>query len=730
MKKSFGIILCLIIICAFCISFAANFKDVPNNHWAFSVINKMSSDGILSGYPDGSFKPDKSITRAEFAKIIVASLNLKSRANIHFADATDDFWAKEYIDTVGGYMNYYYSDGGVYFHPYDEAVREDVTMAIVFALNLSDKSYNSSVLNRFSDKSNISKEREKYIAIAVSEGLVKGNANGTFNPKGKLTRAEVCQLMSNAITYLGPTLSQTVRPTNTPRITPTPRPTVVPTIQPTIYATITPTKFVVGDTTPLPTATVSATSVPTAAPTAVVITTVAPSSAPTPVRASGLPTPRPTYYKTIKIPTYNNKTYTGLTQKIPDGEGYILSGITSATNAGKYVATAVLKAGYAWEDGTRDKVDVQWQIVKAKSTISISNSETSLRANSHITIKYTYDGDGDISVKSSDTSKAIVSLDKSKNSFTITGINEGNVTITLSAAQGINYKAATAEMPLLITPGLMPIYNHTCVGTLKKSYSDSSIDVKIEEIDGFYVAKIWVKDPSKQVLKADQTDADWTKNSRNVPTLMKTITSAIVACNASGFNHSPYWTGEKKHGGDWNNAPTGNLVITNGIIRRRRTQYEKVSLLAIMPDGGFRFFKDAKYDDVINSGAVSTFNFGIGATIIDGEAIDNKTTARHPRAAFGQIDNNNYVIIVTNARRNDNSKRNYMTINQVTEMGQKLGCKILFNCDGGGSATLWFNGSTYHYCQQVYSKKYLWNSYVFGSRPVADALYFSSLEKQ
>lgn len=46
------------------------FNDVSPNHWAFSAIERMSEEGIINGYPDGDFKPDKNITRAELAVIL------------------------------------------------------------------------------------------------------------------------------------------------------------------------------------------------------------------------------------------------------------------------------------------------------------------------------------------------------------------------------------------------------------------------------------------------------------------------------------------------------------------------------------------------------------------------------------------------------------------------------------------------------------------------------------
>ncbi len=202
MKTRLSCIIALLVVFATGTCYAKFFNDVNNSHWAYSVISKMSDSGIVSGYPDGSFAPDKSISRVEFLKILAVSLDLDVPSSIKFKDVPDDHWARKYIDLAGRYLNYYLDRGDLLFKPDDKALREDVTMALVQALGLSNETYSTKTLDNFTDKSQISKAREKFIAIAVEKNLVKGNADGTFNPKGMLTRAQVCQLMANALEYM------------------------------------------------------------------------------------------------------------------------------------------------------------------------------------------------------------------------------------------------------------------------------------------------------------------------------------------------------------------------------------------------------------------------------------------------------------------------------------------------------------------------------------------------
>ena len=179
--------------------FAVNFSDLTSDCWAYEPIVEMANKGILNGYPDGTFLPNKSITRAEFAKILVLSLNLKDEENKNniFDDVDSTHWSYNYVRIASNYLSGYTNGSQIYFMPDEEAVREDMAVAIVMATNLQSKEYDLSTLDRFSDKDSISESFKKYVAIAVENNLMRGNADGTFNPKGKLTRAEVSQLMLN-----------------------------------------------------------------------------------------------------------------------------------------------------------------------------------------------------------------------------------------------------------------------------------------------------------------------------------------------------------------------------------------------------------------------------------------------------------------------------------------------------------------------------------------------------
>ena len=180
--------------------YAVNFSDLPEDHWAYNAISKMTEEGILSGYPDGTFAPGKTIIKAEFAKILVQTLKLEKINNdIKYEDVPEDFWAYEYIKIAEQYFVSLANENQNMFFPNQTLTREEVAAIIVRAMSLEEYKYNDETLNQIIDNNEISEELKKYVAIIYENNLMHGNANGTFNPKGSLTRAEVCQLMRNII---------------------------------------------------------------------------------------------------------------------------------------------------------------------------------------------------------------------------------------------------------------------------------------------------------------------------------------------------------------------------------------------------------------------------------------------------------------------------------------------------------------------------------------------------
>ncbi|WP_409345199.1 S-layer homology domain-containing protein [Paenibacillus sp. MBLB4367] len=112
------------------------FDDLPDSHWAFAAIGRVASMGLMTGYPDGGFRPDAPVTRAEMA-VIAAKLTVgkESARQISFPDITGH-WAENAIlaATVAGYLNGY-EDGT--FRPEKRLSRAEAVVIINKMLNIA-----------------------------------------------------------------------------------------------------------------------------------------------------------------------------------------------------------------------------------------------------------------------------------------------------------------------------------------------------------------------------------------------------------------------------------------------------------------------------------------------------------------------------------------------------------------------------------------------------------------
>ena len=178
-------------------SAAFAFSDLTEEHWAYRNVLNMQEKGIISGFEDNTFRPSETLTREQFITMAVKGLNIEKLEEAkQFEDVLADRWSADYILAGGHAM---IDDEVKEFRPAEVALREDVAMAIVRFNDLEEVEYNLETLNKFSDSEEISENRKKYVAIAVENGFMSGNDDGTFSPKKALTRAEGATVIFNML---------------------------------------------------------------------------------------------------------------------------------------------------------------------------------------------------------------------------------------------------------------------------------------------------------------------------------------------------------------------------------------------------------------------------------------------------------------------------------------------------------------------------------------------------
>ncbi|MGN0183228.1 MAG: S-layer homology domain-containing protein [Candidatus Ornithomonoglobus sp.] len=196
MKKK--IIICAVLSAAMAAAAPAalaekvGFSDVSEGHWAYEYIIDMAEQGIIEGYDDGSFLPEKTVTRAEFSKMLAGAAAL-SPVQTELADVDNNAWYAVYAKSASEYLMP--QDG--LFMPESEAKRKDIAAAIA-RIKCYAPDTAADAETRFSDIAQLTEEEKGYIAAAAENGIMDGFDEGVFRPEDGITRAQAAAILSRA----------------------------------------------------------------------------------------------------------------------------------------------------------------------------------------------------------------------------------------------------------------------------------------------------------------------------------------------------------------------------------------------------------------------------------------------------------------------------------------------------------------------------------------------------
>lgn len=169
-----------------------NYHDVPADHWAATsgVIDWADRNGVINGFPDGSWGADQPVNRAQAAAILY---NLAGQPAVsgepRFDDASELGWAKTaatWAQQQGIFSGTVHADGRLTFNPWDSLTREQA--AKILCVLAGNRAGNTSVLNRYQDAGSVSEWAREVVAWAVQAGVM-GNG-GALNGNQPCTRSE------------------------------------------------------------------------------------------------------------------------------------------------------------------------------------------------------------------------------------------------------------------------------------------------------------------------------------------------------------------------------------------------------------------------------------------------------------------------------------------------------------------------------------------------------------
>ncbi|MCA0757115.1 S-layer homology domain-containing protein [Paenibacillus sp. N4] len=166
-----------------------------SGHWALGPINKLAEKNILGGFPDGSFKPDKRMSRAEFSAVIFRLLGLEpDSGQAPFTDTPSDLWYSQYINGIYALgLVSGFPDGT--FGPSREMTREEAFVILYRAVK--DRLPEAGEADSFTDAESVSGWAKEAIEALTEAGVIEGYEDGTLRPKGTITRAEIAAIVAS-----------------------------------------------------------------------------------------------------------------------------------------------------------------------------------------------------------------------------------------------------------------------------------------------------------------------------------------------------------------------------------------------------------------------------------------------------------------------------------------------------------------------------------------------------
>ena len=181
---------------------AKEYKDLPKNHWAYKQIQILTDFDVVVGYPDGLYRPDQKVTRAEFSSIIVKAFdqaNAPITNPVKFKDVSQKDWFYGVVqravmfDLLKGYPN-------GKFMPDHNVTRVEALCALSKGIQCADmdKCKAQEILSKYCDGNTIPEWAQIPVAKALDKGALNNSPNpNTIAPFKDASRADIAAMLQN-----------------------------------------------------------------------------------------------------------------------------------------------------------------------------------------------------------------------------------------------------------------------------------------------------------------------------------------------------------------------------------------------------------------------------------------------------------------------------------------------------------------------------------------------------
>ena len=195
--------ICMALAAALSLSLAVSataLAAIPSDiggHWAQGTIIQWTTNGYISGYPDGTFKPDNSITRAEFVVMVNKAMGYNKRGNAYFSDVSAAHWA--YAEIMKGVeAGYITGNGDGTFRPDAPVTRQEAAVMISKILGLGQDFASAA---KYADYRYIPSWAAGYVGAVTNAGIMSGYPDRDFKADRVLTRAEAVISLDKTMNY-------------------------------------------------------------------------------------------------------------------------------------------------------------------------------------------------------------------------------------------------------------------------------------------------------------------------------------------------------------------------------------------------------------------------------------------------------------------------------------------------------------------------------------------------
>jgi CSLREA domain-containing protein len=179
------------------------FDDI-RNHWAKNDIELLATKQLISGVSDEQFTPNRTITRAEFAAMLVRALGISAKDETAFSDIHSSQWYAHAVGTAKTYgLISGYEDGT--FRPDEFISRQEIAVMMQNAIEFAtkEKAAQAEQASIFDDQQEIADWAQSAVSNLVQQNIIYGKTAETFAPKQNATRAEAAVMLKRTLTTLG-----------------------------------------------------------------------------------------------------------------------------------------------------------------------------------------------------------------------------------------------------------------------------------------------------------------------------------------------------------------------------------------------------------------------------------------------------------------------------------------------------------------------------------------------